>query len=133
MRYFLVIGSEKGHSAFLSAWSLGSLKLAALFPPAGDAPGSDLNGIPRPRQGRRVLSAGVVGGGRIVSYRAAITPNAALNDYSSQLRSAGWQLQEVTGQRLTRLGIRNERALLISATQISTGSSDEVDLTLCEL
>lgn len=45
----------------VAVWTNGAFHPTRLFPLAGDAPGIDVPGVPRPPSGRRLLSAGEVG------------------------------------------------------------------------
>lgn len=59
MRYVFVEeyehrGTPRTH--FVAMWTTGSFNLARMFPKEGDAPGLDIEGVARPRTGRRVLT-----------------------------------------------------------------------------
>lgn len=100
-----------GSTAFLTVWNEGSLPLQRMFPLHGDAPGSDFVGIPRPPQGRRLLSvreAGVPYG--MVIYEHRLSPNAASDFYRRQLSKADWQLFDAAGP-----GANDRSAQVLSA------------------
>jgi hypothetical protein len=72
------------------------LHLAAMFPASGDAPGDDIDGLPRPQHARRLLSAASPAGDdyHIVVYRI---PDAALEAtataYRAAMSAAGWDVR----------------------------------------
>ena len=92
VRYVFVKQAEiPGDSEVISVASVGAFdptKLIAI----GDAPGEDLQGVPRPAHSRRILSAAVVGEEYgLHSYTTPGVPSAALRAYEASLRALGWQ------------------------------------------
>ncbi len=92
----------------LFIWSTGSLPILAAFPKTGDAPGRDLDGIPRPEGSRRLLSAAEAGSPYALGLYedAAASPNP-LATYAALLGARGFTVTRVSGERLwARLGTR---------------------------
>jgi hypothetical protein len=97
----LYVTAERGPDAkkthVLRTFTERSFKIDALLPKKGDAPGSDLDGIPRPSpDARRILTATVDGwplGVRI--YDASGDPEEILARYAAELPRSGWTLVDV--------------------------------------
>jgi len=56
LRYVTAHG-EGDATRVVAAWTDGAFDVHAMFPAAGDAPGRDFPGVPRPRGSRRILTA----------------------------------------------------------------------------
>lgn len=84
-----------GVTTLLFLWTEGSMVFSELFPKAGDAPGRDPVGLPRPAGSRRVLSAFQEG----MPYGVALyqvegsTLDGATAAYKGQLERDSWAVQ----------------------------------------
>jgi hypothetical protein len=58
---YVFVEARKSGSKVVTLWSDGPLKIGAMFPAEGDAPGTDSSLVPRPSGSRRTLSAAVDG------------------------------------------------------------------------
>lgn len=132
LRYFWVQGSEAGRSVFLSVSSRGSLRLFDLFPASGDAPGEDLREFPRPEDGRRTLSAGVPGMGRLASYELQGAEGAIRQRYQEQLVQSGWTARPVGTEANSLLAVRAGRTVLITVVPLPTQPGN-AQVTVAEL
>ena len=104
-----------GGTRYLNLW--GALALDKLMPTGGgDVAGGDLEGVPRPDGGTRVLVAGEHGAaGRVVAYRVKDASAVAVRGaFVDELHARGWRSDEGfarfaaghgrTGERLGRRG-----------------------------
>jgi hypothetical protein len=104
-----------GGTRYLNLW--GALSLDKLLPAdGGDVAGGELEGVPRPAGGARVLSAGERGAaGRVVAYRVpGASAVAVRSDFVDELHARGWRsddafaryaaAHERSGERLVRRG-----------------------------
>jgi hypothetical protein len=91
---------EHGHTTYVAVWNAGSLRLTDLAPVRGDAPGVDVQGMPRPPASRRLLSVFQEGAvPMLVSYRAQL-PAAALGArYRKALIDGGFVVRDGAPQR----------------------------------
>lgn len=99
-----------------------SADLAALFPAEGDAPGSDLAGVPRPASGRRTLTA-VVGEREheVRVYESPLGLAEAVQGYDGQMAAAGWA---TTGHLAdARMYRKDGRSVAVSFQATTDGSS----------
>jgi hypothetical protein len=79
---------------YVGVWTDGPLPLRAMFPTRGDAPGSDVPGLPRPDAARRVLSVSEAERAPLlVAYALASSPDVAARTYAAVLRAAGFELR----------------------------------------
>lgn len=92
VRYVHVERSAPDHSRVTALWSDGGLDPVAMFPSAGDAPGSDSRLIPRPPESRRLLSAAAQGAPLLLLHYASHAPRAQLERfYAAQLPALGFR------------------------------------------
>lgn len=56
LRYIYAV-QEENETVFVVIWTEGSFRVGEMFPSEGDAPGADPQGLPRPPESRRLLSA----------------------------------------------------------------------------
>jgi hypothetical protein len=96
----------------VALWSDGSLPVLGSFPAHGDAPGSDLDGVPRPSHGERRLSAHAIGAPVQMAVYAAPEPDA--RRYQDVLRAAGFRVEEVAGRPGTILARRGGRSVVVA-------------------
>jgi len=77
-------------TTYVAVYTDGPLPLAEAFPDHGDAPGADVTGVPRPRHGRRVLSAFQRDAApMLATYESAVPPGLALQAFAGQLSRRG--------------------------------------------
>ena len=111
-------------------WTEGDAKLNELFPNDADAPGRDLDGVPRPDQARRFLSAyeeKLPYG--FVAYRVEGRPlPAVVASYETLLEGRGWTV----GSRRNRMMLaeKDGRKLLVQVNEKHPGN---VIVTLSDL
>ncbi|HEY2743985.1 MAG TPA: hypothetical protein VGL86_05165 [Polyangia bacterium] len=99
-----------GGTRYLSLW--GGLALDKLLPPdGGDVAGGDLDGVPRPDGGARVLVAGERGAsGRVVAYRVADASAVAVRGaFVDELHARGWRSDEGFARFASAHGRSGER------------------------
>lgn len=91
VRYTLAHRREDGSIAVTTVVNASSTPLHELFPAEGDAPGSDLEGVARPEQSKRTLTA-VVGRGEhaVRVYESALPVEAAAQSYDKQMTALGY-------------------------------------------
>jgi hypothetical protein len=125
-----------GGTRYLGLW--GPLSLDRLLPPdGGDVAGGDLDGVPRPVRGERVLVAGERGqAARGVAYRVRDASAAGVRGaFVDELRARGWRSDEEferfargrgrAGERLWRRG----RELYVDVTR----QGDDVSVVVIEM
>lgn len=109
LRY--IYGEENDEGTFFVAfWTRGSFRIGEMFPAQGDAPGRDPEGLPRPPDGRRLLSAWEEGHPQSVTMygESARAPEALESFYRQAMPKDGWHLLELDDATLARTG--QERA-----------------------
>jgi hypothetical protein len=85
---------ERDGTAFVAVSSEGPVRLAQLFPGRGDAPGIDLQGVPRPPGARRVLSAWQdAQPAMLASYRVELAPAEFVARYRRRLIDGGFAVR----------------------------------------
>lgn len=91
---FVVARRQGDATAVLVLWTEGPAPLLEMFPEAGDAPGRDPEGVPRPEGARRVLSAVEQGMpcSLTVYETSALAPAELLAWYGATLKSGGWRI-----------------------------------------
>lgn len=99
LRYVLARRTRTGTSV-LVLWTEGKAPILDMFPPKGDAPGRDPEGIPRPEGIRRLLSAHESGLAYAVTvYESSSTPLPKLRDwYTRTLGAKGWAVEQVSNR-----------------------------------
>lgn len=118
LRYVFAERSERGGTRVVTMWSDGSLNLGRMFPPEGDAPGTDSSVVPRPAGSRRTLSASVVGFPAAVRiYESDALPAELVSNAGRALRAAGFEEAVPTrpsGERVARAAwVRRDGAEII--------------------
>jgi hypothetical protein len=91
VRYVFAERNAEGRTHVVTAWTDRSFNLYSLFPAGGDAPGSDLEDVPRPKRSVRLLTAdadGVPYSARI--YDARATPQTIVAQYDLKMIARGW-------------------------------------------
>lgn len=91
VRYTLAHRRDDGSIAITSVVSASSTPLNELFPAEGDAPGSDLEGIARPENARRTLTA-IVGKNEhaVRVYETPMSVPAAASSYDQKMAALGF-------------------------------------------
>jgi hypothetical protein len=93
LRYVRAERTEKGVFVVMM-WNDGPLNIKQMFPSAGDVPGVEFAGLPRPPRSRRVLSAWEEGQAPALNiYEASdISPSALDAYYRNELPKQGWEI-----------------------------------------
>lgn len=93
LRYVFAEETPAGLTHVVTAWTDGSFNLYSMLPPVGaDAPGSDLEGVPRPEGSVRLLTAGADGVPYSVRiYDAPVGAAAIAEAYDRDMVAAGWR------------------------------------------
>jgi hypothetical protein len=90
MHYVVARRLGPGRTQVLATWSEGKISLRGMFPADGDAPGGDLDGIARPPDSQRVLSARLEGRPYSVHmYETRRRPEDALRFYDATFAARG--------------------------------------------
>jgi hypothetical protein len=91
LRYATV--HRQGTGTWVSTvWTRGSFSPTAMFPKAGDAPGEDFGGVPRPEGGRRIVSGTIVGAPVAINAYEVMGPSAPIRQHVDEmLVTAGWK------------------------------------------
>ncbi len=92
VRYTLAHAREDGSIAVTTVVNASSTPLNELFPAEGDAPGSDLEGVARPEQSRRTMTA-VVGSPAdhaVRVYESTLALEPAVASYDRQMSALGF-------------------------------------------
>lgn len=117
LRYAYARRTEDGGTHFLVFHTDEQLNVYEMFPATGDAPGVDIEGLPRPDGARRLLSAWEEGDPHSLSmYTSTIRSAESLQGwYREQLPARGWSLVEPTDaqrDRFTRHWSGRDRQVL---------------------
>lgn len=130
----LYVEAERGPAAtrthVVRLQTEGSFLLTRAFPTSGDAPGSDLAGVPRPLASRRVLDASLDGspfGVRV--YTTERAPEAILARYDRQLAAAGWRVVDVPEQHRAWMRAYDQRGADVFVTASRASGSTVVSIT----
>jgi len=105
----------------LVLWTRGSLELAKMFP-AGDAPGHDPQGLPRPAGTRRLISAAAHEapyGVTVYESKLAVA-GALLEAYRAELGRAGWATQRGRAKD-SLVALRDGRGVVLVAGRLGSG------------
>lgn len=91
VRYTLAQRISPDTTRVVTVVNASNAPLEAMFPADGDAPGSDLAGVPRPEASKRTLTAVVDDGEHAVRMYETEKPVAeAMRAYDRQMDAAGW-------------------------------------------
>jgi hypothetical protein len=121
VRYTVGHQLDDGRTALTTIVNESRTPLAALFPADGDSPGSDLPGVPRPAQTRRLLTAAMDDGDYSVRmYASSLSVASAMSRYDEAMSTAGFV---TTGTLPTaRMYRRDGRSYMASFSETTTGS-----------
>ncbi len=103
LRYIYGEENEDG-TFFVAFWTEGSFRIAEMFPAQGDAPGRDPDGVPRPPDGRRILSAWEDGQPQSVTMYGESRKGPDDLERWYRERMDGWHLLELGDEMLARTG-----------------------------
>lgn len=135
LRYVTARAQENGKTHVLTVWSEGPLRLGALFPERGDAPGSDMAGVPRvPGSTRELCAQAVRHDYALRLYRSTRPGQEVLAFYDRELVRSGWQRVptpiesgELRPGVFARAFVRGGRALALGvdarSSEVGTGLS----------
>jgi hypothetical protein len=120
VRYTLAHRRDDGSIAVTTVVNASATPLSELFPAEGDAPGSDLEGVARPEQSRRTMTA-VVGSDHAVRvYESALAVEAAVTSYDRQMSALGYA---TTGSLADARMYRKDGRSYVASFRGTTGGS----------
>lgn len=132
MRYVAARKQPNGKTQVIAIWTEGTFNIEAMFPDAGDAPGSDALDFPRPPSSVRSFSAVVPDHPYAVRFYDSTESQArVLAFYDEALTRAGWATRpstlndegpELHGTEL-RAYTRGGRAMVVSAKADAPGKT----------
>jgi len=121
VRYTLAHQREDGSIAVTTVVNASATPLQELFPADGDAPGSDLQGVPRPEQSRRTMTAVVGSGDHTVRvYESPLAVETALARYDAMMGAVGYA---TTGSLADARMYRKEGRSYVASFRSTTGGS----------
>lgn len=92
LRYIAARRTAAGGALAVGVWVDGPLPLAEMFPLSGDAPGTDIEGVLRPKGTRRIFTAYAEASPYGISvYESERAPAALLEELDKGMPSLGWQ------------------------------------------
>lgn len=110
----------------VTLWAEDPLDLPALFPPAGDAPGRDAPGVPRPPGARRLLSARETGHGQeiVIYVDSARGAGELAGWYRGALAGLGWRVLAAAAPDRVLVALRRDAmiALVFSVDEAGAGT-----------
>ena len=122
LRYLYAERSGSGRTRFLGFWSDGEVNVRHMFPTTGDVPGEEPEGIARPGNMRRMMSAREVDQPYSINIYAGISPiDTVESHYRAEMPRQGWNLipmprtVDLHGQRMLTYERGNVTATLILA------------------
>ena len=81
----------------VSVRSEGAFALGTMFPARGDAPGFDIEGVPRPEGARRTLAVRELGRLQSMTVHRGSSEGALRRHYLERLPAEGWRVRDVRG------------------------------------
>jgi hypothetical protein len=133
LRYLYAERTSTGRTRFLGFWSDGSVNIKSMFPTTGDAPGEDPEGIARPTNMRRLLSAREVEAPYSMNIYAGVAPiDSVENHFRSEMPRQGWNLipmprdVDLHGQRM----LTYERGNVTATVILSRREGDQTAVTV---
>ncbi len=113
LRYLYYEKLPTGGTRYLTIWTDDAFDLTKLLPSGSeDAPGRDLDDVPRYPGTVRVLSADERGKpGQMVVYTGAGSPDTAAMFYDARMRTLGWQSDPRFADAALQQGLRSRRFL----------------------
>ncbi|MBX3130045.1 MAG: hypothetical protein KF718_25230 [Polyangiaceae bacterium] len=125
LRYLFARRTPEGRVLAITVWTDGALRIDAL---AGakdfvDAPGRDPEGMPRPPESRRLLSASAERAPHgLFVYESRASADAVLASYQQQLPALGWRAIPVDGVAEARVFSNGRVDLLVMAWPAAGGA-----------
>ncbi|MDB5216389.1 MAG: uncharacterized protein JWO86_4316 [Myxococcaceae bacterium] len=121
VRYTLAHRRDDGSIAVTTVVNASSTPLHELFPAEGDAPGSDLEGVARPEQSRRTMTA-IVGRGEhaVRVYESTLDVEASAGSYDRQMTALGY---DTTGSLDDARMYRKDDRSYVASFRATTGGS----------
>jgi hypothetical protein len=120
LRYLYAERTSTGRTRFLGFWSDGSVNIKNMFPTHGDVPGEDPEGIARPANMRRLLSAREVQAPYSMTIYAGVAPiDTVESHFRNEMPQQGWNLIPMTrevdlhGRRMLTFERGNVTATLV--------------------
>lgn len=107
LRYVYAKKTQKGGAHVLAAWTLEKFNMNELLPQEGrDVAGMDFDGVPRPAESTRILSAYLDGtpyGANV--YQSRVSPEKTIAAYDDTLTKQGWFALDIEGDGKRRADI----------------------------
>lgn len=127
LRYMYYERTSTGGTRFLTIWTDDQFDLTKFLPSGSeDAPGRDLDEVPRYPGTVRVLSADERGrAGKMVVYAGAGSPDTAEMFYGARMRTLGWQEDARFTKTATHEGLRSHRYLNAKGHEVVIDLADE--------
>ena len=121
VRYTLAHTRDDGSVAVTTVVNASATPLQELFPLEGDAPGSDLEGVARPEQSRRTLTA-IVGNNEhaVRIYESPLAVDSAVQSYDRQMTTLGYA---TTGSLEDARMYRRDGKSFVASFRGTTGGS----------
>ena len=95
---------EEDVTHFITVWVEGSFDLGAMFPAEGDAPGIDLEDVPRPVRSRRLFSTLEIGHDKVlVMYETDEPKSRVVAFYKREMPKLDWLHIELTDEDAARI------------------------------
>jgi hypothetical protein len=125
IRYVYVRPTAGGKSQVITVWSEGSMRIEKLFPQNGeDAGGGEPRLAPRPPEGKRTLTAEIVGAPYAIHvFDSTATPAEVLAYYDKTMTERGFERSEEVQQAAldeARVYVSNDAQLMIHAVADGT-------------
>lgn len=129
LRYLYYERTSTGGTRFLTVWTDDRFDLSHLLPDASaDAPGRDIEGVPRYPGTVRVLSSDERGrAGQLAVYTGTGSPEAASLFYDARMRTLGWQADARFAEIAGRQNLHSKRFVNAKGHEVVIDLADEHD------
>ena len=129
LRYLYFERTPTGGTRFLTVWTDDHFDLTRLLPDGqADAPGRDVDGVPRYPGTVRVLSSDERGrAGHIAVYTGPGSPEAAGMFYDARMRTLGWQSDARFAEIAARQNLHSKRFVNAKGHEVVVDLADEKD------
>jgi hypothetical protein len=127
LRYLYYEKSSSGGTRFLTVWTDDQFDLTKFLPSGSeDAPGRDLEDVPRYPGTIRVLAADERGrAGQMAVYAGPGSPDTAEMFYDARMRTLGWQADPSFARASTRQGLHSHRYMNAKGHEVVIDLADE--------